>query len=59
MDVAAAVASFIGLAGQCLQGCHFLHNFFNNIRDAPQVIRDTAGELYLLILLLDAFRNIA
>jgi hypothetical protein len=58
MDVAAAVAGFIGLTGQCLQGCNFLHNFFNNVRDAPQVIRDTAGELHLLILLLDAFRNI-
>jgi hypothetical protein len=58
MDVAAAVASFVGLVGQCLQGCNFLHNFFNNVRDAPQVIRDMAGELHLLILLLDAFRNI-
>jgi hypothetical protein len=58
MDVVAAVASFIGLTGQCLQGCNFLRNFFNNVRDAPQVIRDTAGELHLLILLLDAFRNI-
>jgi hypothetical protein len=58
MDVAAAVASFVGLVGQCLQGCNFLHDFFNNVRDAPQVIRNTAGELHLLILLLDAFRNI-
>lgn len=58
MDVASAVVSFVGILGQCLQGCSFLHNFFNDAQDAPQVIKDTAAELHLLLSLLEAFRNI-
>jgi hypothetical protein len=58
MDIAAATVSFAGIFGQCLQGCNFLYNFFSDVQAASQVIRDTAAELHLLILLLEAFRNI-
>jgi hypothetical protein len=55
MDVAAAVVGFVGLAGQCLQGCKFLQNFFGNAYDAPQIIRGLLQELDLLITLLKDF----
>jgi hypothetical protein len=58
MDVAAAAVSFVGIFGQCLQGCNFLYNFFSDVQAASQAIRDTAAELHLLISLLEAFRNI-
>jgi hypothetical protein len=58
MDVAAAAVIFVGILGQCLQGCNFLYTFFSEVQAAAQVIRDTAAELHLLISLLEAFRNI-
>jgi len=53
MDVAAAVVGFVGLAGQCLQGCKFLQNFFGDAHDAPQIIQGLLKELYLFIMLLE------
>jgi uncharacterized protein YjlB len=58
METAAAIAGFIGLAGQCMQGCRFLHDFFTNVGEAPDVIRQLVLCLYQLLVLLDAFKTL-
>ena len=45
MDAAACIASFVGLAGQILQGSQHLRNFFVDVRDAPKNVQAVATEL--------------
>ncbi|KAI9872619.1 MAG: hypothetical protein M1830_001403, partial [Pleopsidium flavum] len=45
LGAAGSIAGLIGLAGQIAQGVLFLHGFFNDIRDAPDEIRDLRVEL--------------
>jgi hypothetical protein len=58
METAAAIAGFIGLAGQCVHGCRFLHDFFTDVGEAEDVIRHLLFCLYQLLVLLEAFKNL-
>lgn len=44
MDVAASVVGFIGITGQILQRCKFLHTFFKDYHGATVTILDLADE---------------
>ena len=41
----ASAIAFIGLAGQVLQGCQYVHDFIDNIRDAPDDLRHYHTEI--------------
>jgi hypothetical protein len=41
----ASAIAFIGLAGQVLQGCQYVHDFIDNIRDAPDGLRHYHTEI--------------
>ncbi len=39
LGLGASAVAFIGLAGQVLQGCQYIHGFIGNIQDAPDDLR--------------------
>ena len=48
MEVGAATVAFIGLAAQVVQGMIFVHDFLDQVQDAPEKIRSLQAELRLL-----------
>jgi hypothetical protein len=48
MEAAAALASFIGLAGPVAQGLKFLYDFMTNMKDCPKDIREIKTDLELV-----------
>ena len=43
--LSASAIAFIGLAGQVLHGCQYVHDFLDNIRDAPDDLRHYHTEI--------------
>jgi hypothetical protein len=39
LGLGASAVAFTGLAGQILQGCHYICHFIDNIRDAPDDLK--------------------
>jgi 3-polyprenyl-4-hydroxybenzoate decarboxylase len=47
LATAGSVVGFIGLAGQVAQGCTFIWNFVEDVKDAPEDLRRLKEELKL------------
>lgn len=48
MEAAAALVSFVGLAGPVAQGLKFLYDFTTNMKDCPKDIREMKTDLELV-----------
>ncbi|KAF2800275.1 hypothetical protein K505DRAFT_293027 [Melanomma pulvis-pyrius CBS 109.77] len=48
MEAAAAVVSFVGLAGPVAQGLRFLYNFTTDMKDCPKDVREMKTDLELV-----------
>jgi hypothetical protein len=48
MEAAAAVVSFVGLAGPVAQGLKFLYDFTTDMKDCPKEIREMKTDLELV-----------
>jgi hypothetical protein len=45
LGLGASAIAFIGLAGQVLQGCQYVHDFIDDVRDAPDDLRHHHTEI--------------
>lgn len=57
MDAAASIVGFLGLAGQTIQGCNYLINFFDDAKDAPKRISNILADLKVVQSVVQASRD--
>jgi hypothetical protein len=57
LGVGASVVSFIGFAGQILQGCHYISNLFDDIKDAPETLSYLGAEVKAFRIVLHGFQQ--
>jgi hypothetical protein len=57
LGVRSSVVSFIGLAGQILQGCHYISNLFDDIKDAPETLSYLRAEIKAFRIVIHGFQQ--
>jgi hypothetical protein len=57
LGVGASVVGFIGLAGQILQGCHYISTLFDDIKDAPETLLYLWTEIKAFRIVLQGFQQ--
>jgi len=58
LGVGAPVVSFTGLAGQILQGCHYISNLFDDIKGAPETLSYLGAEIKAFRIVLHGFQQL-